>query len=228
MSEKDTYMWPTSEKKVSTGFNEYNCANWAATGCKHTGVDFPVPIGTSVVAMADGKVTKVQHLLGSYGNFVEIEHKGQIKSLYAHLSETSVKVGQEVDRGQVVGLSGNSGNSKGPHLHFEVRQMQIPQNPLSYLNAHHTVEEADGPILNPNIDKLNPANWGKMIVDWAVGWGKRIAGFGLGLQLVVLGAIVLIFGNLLRSDTVRQGVKLAVTRGRAAMAKKAGAASAAA
>ena len=88
----------------------------------HTGIDYALYLGTPVLAAADGTVTRVAHLQGSYGTHVMLSHEDGLETVYAHLSQTSVSLGTKVLAGQVIGLSGNSGNSTGPHLHFEVRR----------------------------------------------------------------------------------------------------------
>ncbi|WP_073229387.1 peptidoglycan DD-metalloendopeptidase family protein [Streptomyces sp. NBRC 110465] len=93
-------------------------ANWSSG--YHTGIDFAVPIGTTVRAAGPGTVVKAGAGV-SYGNEVVIRHDDGIYSQYAHLSSISVSEGQKVQGGQTVGLSGNTGNSTGPHLHFEIR-----------------------------------------------------------------------------------------------------------
>jgi murein DD-endopeptidase MepM/ murein hydrolase activator NlpD len=85
----------------------------------HTGVDFAVPIGTPVLAVADGKISKA-NWGKAYGNQVVQAVEGGFV-IYAHLNKVRVKPWQHVKKGQIVGESGNSGNSSGPHLHFEYR-----------------------------------------------------------------------------------------------------------
>ncbi|MER5489170.1 M23 family metallopeptidase [Streptomyces sp. NPDC002812] len=91
---------------------------WAAGF--HTGIDFAVPTGTSVVAAAAGTVVTAGWQ-GAYGNAVTIQHADGRYTLYAHLSRITVKEGDQVAAGQEIGLSGSTGNSTGPHLHFEAR-----------------------------------------------------------------------------------------------------------
>ncbi len=95
---------------------------WAA---KHSGQDFAVPSGTKVVAAHGGTVVKAGgNGAGdgpAYGNAVVIRHGNGTYSQYAHLSRIEVKVGQVVTTGRRIALSGNTGNSSGPHLHFEIR-----------------------------------------------------------------------------------------------------------
>ena len=90
----------------------------------HTGVDFAVPTGTPIFAAKDGKVLEAGNGVtwgGSYGNAVIIDHGDGVRAIYAHLSSLACKKGDTVTEGQEIGKSGNSGNSTGPHLHFEAR-----------------------------------------------------------------------------------------------------------
>jgi len=98
----------------------------------HRGIDFKAPLGTPIVATADGTVSfaKEEKL---YGLKVVIQHDGQYKSLYAHLSEIKVKSGDKVKKGTVIGLVGNSGASTAPHLHYEVIKDDKAVNPSDYL-----------------------------------------------------------------------------------------------
>ncbi|AJP05073.1 peptidase [Streptomyces cyaneogriseus subsp. noncyanogenus] len=103
----------------------------------HTGVDFPVPTGTSVKSIAAGRVVSAGWG-GSYGYQVVIRHTDGRYSQYAHLSAISVRDGQSVGAGQRIGRSGSTGNSSGPHLHFEVRTgpgFGSDIDPLAYLRA---------------------------------------------------------------------------------------------
>ncbi|GAA2300305.1 transglycosylase family protein [Streptomyces kunmingensis] len=104
----------------------------------HTGVDFAVPTGTSVRAVAAGRIVSAGWG-GSYGYEVVIRHADGRYSQYAHLSALSVKSGQRVVEGQRIARSGSTGNSTGPHLHFEVRTgpgFGSDIDPLAYLRAH--------------------------------------------------------------------------------------------
>lgn len=86
----------------------------------HTGVDFEVPVGTDVHAAADGEVVTAG-AGGQYGKQIVIRHSNGLYSQYAHLSKISVAKGDKVSEGDVIAMSGNTGNSTGPHLHFEIR-----------------------------------------------------------------------------------------------------------
>jgi len=98
----------------------------------HTGIDLAVPEGTEVHAAAPGTVTWTG-TRGGYGLLVVIDHGDGYSTYYAHLSRILVHVGQFVEVGQVVALSGNTGLSTGPHLHFEIRKFGEPINPLQLL-----------------------------------------------------------------------------------------------
>ena len=132
----------------------------------HTGVEFDVPAGTPVLATAAGTVvaagndTTISYgpQTDFYGNLVIIELAGQatdssVFTLYGHLSEVSVSVGQSVSPGDVVGLSGSTGVADGPHLHFEVRVGQntyeSTRNPLLWLTPLHETGVVAGRIAGP-------------------------------------------------------------------------------
>ncbi len=98
----------------------------------HEGVDYMVPEGTPIYASAGGVVVYAD-THPEYGNMVEIDHGNQIITRYAHASKLIVKVGQLVRRGQEIAISGSTGRSTGPHLHFEVRYKGVAQNPVRFL-----------------------------------------------------------------------------------------------
>jgi murein DD-endopeptidase MepM/ murein hydrolase activator NlpD len=102
-------------------------------GRQHQGIDIGVPSGTSVKAFASGKVV-FSGWEGGYGYLVRINHGNGLETYYAHNSKLLVKVGQTVEAGSVIAKSGNTGNSTGPHVHFEVRKNGAAVNPFSYLN----------------------------------------------------------------------------------------------
>jgi murein DD-endopeptidase MepM/ murein hydrolase activator NlpD len=101
----------------------------------HTGVDLAAPLGTPVLAAAQGVVVAVAHTHVGYGNYVMIAHGGGVITLYAHLLETDVNVGDSVARGKKIGLEGSTGLSTGPHLHFEVRINDQVVDPMRFLTA---------------------------------------------------------------------------------------------
>ncbi|MCJ0873939.1 M23 family metallopeptidase [Streptomyces sp. AP-93] len=109
---------------------------------KHSGQDFAVPVGTPVDAVSAGTVVKAGPNGGgdgpAYGNAIVIKHANNTYSQYAHLSKIQVKIGEKVTKGEQIALSGNTGNSSGPHLHFEIRTTPnygSAVNPVSFLRT---------------------------------------------------------------------------------------------
>lgn len=96
----------------------------------HSGIDLAAPPGTPVRACGAGTVTVI-HSAWGYGLHVVIDHGGGISSLYGHLSEVDVAGGDYVTAGEVIGAVGSTGNSTGPHLHFEIRRSGVPEDPAS-------------------------------------------------------------------------------------------------
>jgi murein DD-endopeptidase MepM/ murein hydrolase activator NlpD len=104
----------------------------------HRGVDLAADIGTPVHATADGVVRSVRRDVG-LGKLIQIDHLHGYSTVYAHLSRISVKRGQHVERGDVIGGVGNTGYSTGPHLHYEVRYQGRAQNPYKYFLSNEYV-----------------------------------------------------------------------------------------
>jgi len=119
-------IWPVSGP-ITSGF----CERRSYEAC-HPGIDIAVPTGTPIRAAASGRVA-IAGWVGGYGNYTCIQHSGSLSSCYGHQSSIHVSVGQQVSQGQVIGLSGSTGNSTGPHLHFEVRINGSVVNPMNYL-----------------------------------------------------------------------------------------------
>lgn len=97
----------------------------------HTGIDIPKAKGTPVYATGNGVIVRKGYGSG-YGNFVEIQHAGDFRTLYAHLSKTMVNVGDSVNIAQQIGCVGNTGVSTGSHLHYEVRKGKRFLNPKEW------------------------------------------------------------------------------------------------
>ncbi|MBV8834436.1 MAG: M23 family metallopeptidase [Acidobacteriaceae bacterium] len=110
---------------------------FSGEGAFHTGLDLAAPKGTPVHATADGVVASAGWA-GAYGRLVVIDHGNGMETCYAHLSQSLVVPGQTVTRGEVIALSGSSGRSTGPHLHYEVRLGGAPVNPYKYLGRPKT------------------------------------------------------------------------------------------
>jgi murein DD-endopeptidase MepM/ murein hydrolase activator NlpD len=98
----------------------------------HKGVDLAGPVGTPVYATADGLVSKAERF-SSYGNYIQIEHGGEMQTRYAHLSGYAVRAGDKVHKGDLIGYVGSTGRSTGPHLHYEVRIAGEAVNPVPYM-----------------------------------------------------------------------------------------------
>lgn len=101
-------------------------------GRKHTGIDIGADLGHDIVAAADGEITFAGEM-GGYGNYIVIEHQNGVETSYAHCSRIAVTVGDYVKKGQVIGYVGSTGNSTGPHLHFEVKKDGEFLNPIDYV-----------------------------------------------------------------------------------------------
>ncbi|MCM1115262.1 MAG: peptidoglycan DD-metalloendopeptidase family protein [Clostridium sp.] len=119
--------YPTDSRTVSANYPNYS------SGGYHGGIDFPVSTGSNVYAAAGGKVILVRYLNYSYGYHIIIDHGDGLSTLYAHNSQILVGVGDTVSAGQVIAKSGSTGNSTGPHCHFEVRVNGNRVNPWNYL-----------------------------------------------------------------------------------------------
>lgn len=126
------YIRPVSGGKRTSGFGRRNKPSVKGASSNHKGVDWAVPTGTAVVASSGGTVVKAGWSTG-YGYCVYINHPDGRQTRYAHLSKVLVSVGQTVSQGQRIALSGNTGASTGPHLHFEMLINGTQVNPEKYL-----------------------------------------------------------------------------------------------
>lgn len=122
---------PVRNAVIGSGFG-YRNDPFAGLRSRHDGLDFSAPSGTPVVAAADGVVlTAAYH--PEFGNMIDVDHGDGLLSRYAHLSKMDVAESQIVRRGERIGAVGSTGRSSGPHLHFEVRMLGVPQNPVTFL-----------------------------------------------------------------------------------------------
>ena len=133
------FIWPVNtSKKISSPIgNRVAPGGFGSTN--HKGVDIcNVGFTSSVFAVKSGKVllTNTSGYGGGYGNYVVIDHGGGVTTLYAHMSVVKVSEGQMVSQGTVLGITGSTGASTGPHLHYEVRINGVYQNPLNYLAGY--------------------------------------------------------------------------------------------
>ena len=124
------FIWPLQGAVVS----EFGWRQHPVLGIRqhHDGIDIDVPEGTTVYASAGGEVYFYGEQPG-YGNVVILEHDGGFYTLYGHLKSALVIKGQYVEKGQKIAVSGNTGISSGPHLHFELRNGEFPVDPMSFL-----------------------------------------------------------------------------------------------
>ena len=107
----------------------------------HEGMDFTCPMGTEVHVTGDGVVEEVNYNFSGYGNEIVVNHGYGYRTRYAHLSKFGVRVGQKVVRGDVIGRTGNTGKSTGPHLHYEVLKGKNAVNPAYYY--YNDLKDAD-------------------------------------------------------------------------------------
>lgn len=119
------FMYP-----IKTRITSHYGPRW---GRMHEGIDFAAPMGSPIRAVSSGRVVFSGWATG-YGKVVIIEHQKGLRTLYAHNSKLLVREREMVGKGEVIARSGNTGNSTGPHLHFEVQVNGRPENPLDYLN----------------------------------------------------------------------------------------------
>lgn len=125
IKEKPLYLLPVTDYVFTSGYG----ARWGST---HYGIDLAVPTGTEVLAAADGEVIQ-SGWNGGYGISVYIRHEDGSVTRYGHMNETCVIVGEYVSQGAVIGFSGNTGDSTGPHVHFEIRIDDVAVDPCEYV-----------------------------------------------------------------------------------------------
>ena len=129
-------LWPV-EGRLMSGFAQ-RTDPFSGEGAFHKGVDITAPTGTTVRTTAEGVVIQAEMVSGGYGRLVIVDHGSGVHTYYAHLSKILVHDGQEVRRGDMLGLVGSSGRTTAPHLHYEVRVGGTPMNPSRYL-ANSTI-----------------------------------------------------------------------------------------
>ncbi len=124
--------WPITGRRITAHFHDADYPFRNTIG-EHSGTDFGIPSGTPIYAAEAGYVAKAAVGTKWYGSYIQIIHSNNLSTLYAHMSSLTVGADQYVSKGQIIGYSGNTGFSSGPHLHFEVRLNGIPVNSLNYL-----------------------------------------------------------------------------------------------
>ena len=135
-STKYRFIWPEPAATISQPFGPTPYAfepPYNGSPHFHTGIDLVEPVNSPILAADDGVVVRVDNDKYGYGNYVVIEHANGYNTLYGHLNKAAVTVGQVVTQGTVIGIEGSTGNSTGPHLHFELRISGKPVDPSPYL-----------------------------------------------------------------------------------------------
>ena len=133
--------------RLSSSFG-YRSDPFTGRSKRHTGVDFALKPGNPIYATGDGVVESVKFEFFGYGNSVVIDHGFGYKTRYAHLKSIGVAEGMKVKRGECIGISGNSGRSSGPHLHYEVVYKDRHVNPANYYDLTITPEEYSTMVQN--------------------------------------------------------------------------------
>ena len=128
-----TFVWPTPSCTTTSSAYGYRVHPIYGTVKVHAGEDIPASYGAEILAAASGTVTTAGWVSG-YGNYTVIDHGGGTMTAYGHQSSIIVSVGQYVEQGQVIGYVGSTGNSTGPHLHFEVYQNGSTVDPKSFFS----------------------------------------------------------------------------------------------
>ncbi len=129
------YIWPVSSRRVTSPFGNRN-TGIAGASTNHKGVDIGGVYYTSQVHAAKAGTVIISTYSSSYGNYVVVSHGSGNTTLYAHMSSRSVSVGDYVNQGDVLGITGSTGISSGPHLHFEITENGTRVNPLNYLTGY--------------------------------------------------------------------------------------------
>ena len=131
VSSESNYLWPLPSYKNLSSLYAGRIDPFTGKPATHTGIDVPAPKGTKVLAAKSGTVLTSAYNAGGYGNYVVVRHSSGNTTLYAHLSSRSVKEGDSVKQGQVVGLVGSTGRSTGNHLHYEIRVNDVRIDPVT-------------------------------------------------------------------------------------------------
>lgn len=136
-----TFMWPSASSTYITSKYGWRMHPIFKAQRFHSGVDIGASAGTSVMA-ADSGTVSIATYSSSYGNYVVLYHSEGLSTLYAHMSSLAVSAGDSVTKGQTIGYVGSTGNSTGPHLHFEIRVNGSTVDPLSYFSNYTLAPDA--------------------------------------------------------------------------------------
>ena len=179
----------TGDYPITQGFGktEYNA--------NHTGIDYGCPTGTPILASEDGQVFYAGWKDGGYGNCIYIKHPDGLVTIYEHLEKVDVTVGQNVKKGQIIGYSDSTGNSTGPHLHFEIRDANGKAiNPLTVLHSvDDSIPAKPTPAPKPKLKGADALGHDVEVVAPAGAWGwnmdftRRLTAFPCGTKLTFTG-----------------------------------------
>lgn len=196
------FIWPVNSKRITQRM----------VGSHH-GVDVGVPIGTRLVAPEGGQVIAAGTSSSGYGKYVEILTPSGEKIILGHLSNVQVRAGQTVQAGQQVGLSGNTGNSTGPHVHIEVRKGSGFLDPLQLASSGFQITQGAAPTKGsksiqpdrgqpgPGPGPGEPTTLGAVLLGGLaqgilpdINWGNIAAGV-IGVALITIGVLGLVMGE---------------------------------
>lgn len=124
-------IWPTHSNVITSSFG-YRSDPFKGVSAYHSGIDIAGDIGDPVYAAMAGVVTASDQM-GARGKYIIIEHTNGLETWYMHLNGMTVKAGDKVNKGEQIGMLGNTGRSTGPHLHFQVVKQNKAVNPLNYV-----------------------------------------------------------------------------------------------
>ncbi len=127
-------------KRLASGFG-YRLDPFTKARKMHNGMDFSAQIGTPVYATGDGTIIRADNRSSGFGNHIRIDHGFGYTTVYAHLNDYNVRKGQKVKRGEIIGFVGNTGRSRGPHLHYEVWLNDDKLNPVNFYYGELSPEE---------------------------------------------------------------------------------------
>ena len=157
MSFDKLYIPVLGSYRISQTFAEHvqrRINNGWPPGSYNGGIDYACAMGTPIIAAADGVVASIQQQASGYGWHVRINHGSGFLSIYGHMSRIDVAAGKVVQAGDVLGLSGNTGNSTGPHLHFEVRKDNVEWNPEAMMVAWQAAPSTPRPEI-PELPRVH-------------------------------------------------------------------------
>lgn len=218
-----SWTWPSVCKNISQGYG-----NKSARYAKgyHTGIDIACPNGSPIRSATDGTVTSAGWA-GAYGNQIKIGYSPTVEIWYNHMSKLGVSKGDKVSAGTVIGWEGSTGNSTGPHLHFEVRVNGQDVDPMPYLSGSKTVPAGD---VTSAVDVSNPfasighlKDFFELLIEPTtyLRLGMVIGGGVLLIMAFVGAAKVKAFGAM-ASDTVSKVVKTGAKSGSTGAVKSGG------